>query len=178
MSFLSSIMLASVMLYWHWEAMLISNLATRVIVLPFNNIPELVDKTSFKIALNPGSSYEDAFKYATEESWKMAWKDRIEPFLPDYMGNGGNMIKFVMQDPSIALYDNFFAARCVLFSICWLTNMSKKLFSVLFQNTWIVRLLRFLQNTTLSHMHMAFRQSPLSWGCLTVTSNRWVKVVH
>ena len=56
-------MLASVLLYWHWEAMLISYLATRVIVLPFNNIDELVKTSSFKIALNPGSSYEGTFIY-------------------------------------------------------------------------------------------------------------------
>ena len=62
---------ASVLLYWHWEAMLISYLATRVIVLPFNNIDELVKTSSFKIALNPGSSYEDAFKFATEPSWQV-----------------------------------------------------------------------------------------------------------
>jgi hypothetical protein len=42
------------MIYWHWEAMLISYLATRVIVLPFNSIPELLDKSDFLIALNPG----------------------------------------------------------------------------------------------------------------------------
>ena len=58
-----SVMLASVLLYWHWEAMLISYLATRVIVLPFNNIDELVKTSSFKIALNPGSSYEGTFIY-------------------------------------------------------------------------------------------------------------------
>ena len=102
---------ASVLLYWHWEAMLISYLATRVIVLPFNNIDELVKSTSFKIALNPGSSYEDAFKFATDPSWQVAWKERIEPDLQDYKGYSANMIKFPKEDPSIALYDNFFSAR-------------------------------------------------------------------
>ena len=99
---------ASVLLYWHWEAMLISYLATRVIVLPFNNIDELVKKSSFKIALNPGSSYEDAFKFATEPSWQKAWKERIEPDLQDYYGFYAEMMKFPIEDSSIALYDDFF----------------------------------------------------------------------
>lgn len=99
------------MLYWHWEAMLISYLATRVIVLPFNDIKELVDKTSFKIALNPGSSYEDAFKYATEKDWEMAWSERIQPFLDNYKNNGGDMLQYIMEDSNIALYDNFYSPR-------------------------------------------------------------------
>ena len=47
---------ASILIFYHWEAMLISYLATRVIVLPFNNIRELVDQSTFVIALFPGSS--------------------------------------------------------------------------------------------------------------------------
>ena len=129
-----SVMLASVLLYWHWEAMLISYLATRVIVLPFKNIEELVKTTSFKIALNPGTSYEDAFKYSTEPSWQEAYKYRIEPYLDDYHGHAANMIKFPKGDSSIALYDNFFSARykylfwstfkCL--SLCGFTNFLKK----------------------------------------------------
>lgn len=107
-------MLASILIYWHWEAMLISYLATRVIVLPFNDIEELVKNTNFKIALNPGSSYEDAFKYATEDSWEQAWSQRIEPYLDDYRDNGGNLIQYPMEDSDIALYDNFFAARYII----------------------------------------------------------------
>ena len=97
------------MLFWHWEAMLISYLSTRVIVLPFDGIKTLLDNSDFKIALNPGSSYEDAFKLATDPVWQDAWKFRIKPNLDDYKGQGANMIQFPMKDASIALYDNFFS---------------------------------------------------------------------
>ena len=103
-------MTASFILYYHWEAMLISYLATRKIVLPFNNMEELIDKTSFKIAVMPGTSYEDTFKYATERAWKTAWTKRIEPFLSNYKDNNGNMIQYPANDPNIALYDNFFSS--------------------------------------------------------------------
>ena len=99
------------MLYYHWEAMLISYLATRVIVLPFNSIKELVDKSSFLIALNPGSSYEDAFKYATDPDWQAAWTGRIQPYLENYIEGSSRMIQYPLADSNIALYDNFFAAR-------------------------------------------------------------------
>ena len=101
---------ASILLYYHWEAMLISYLATRVIVLPFNGIKELVDKSSFLIALNPGSSYEDAFKYANEPDWQAAWTSRIEPYLEDYKDGSSRMIQYPLAESNIALYDNFFAA--------------------------------------------------------------------
>ena len=73
---LFSLLFFGTMMFWHWEAMLISYLATRVIVLPFNNIPELVSNSQFRISLVAGSSYEDAFKTSTDPDWQAAWTDR------------------------------------------------------------------------------------------------------
>jgi hypothetical protein len=42
---LFSLLFFGTMIFWHWEAMLISYLATRVISLPFKNIPGLVANT-------------------------------------------------------------------------------------------------------------------------------------
>ena len=47
---LFSLLFFGTMVYWHWEAMLISYLATRVTVLPFNNIPELIALSEVQIA--------------------------------------------------------------------------------------------------------------------------------
>ena len=100
---------ASILLYYHWEAMLISYLATRVIVLPFNNIKELVDQSTFVISLFPGSSYMDAFKFSEDPDWQRAWKQRLEPYLDNYEDTS-RMINYPLQDSNVALYDNFFAA--------------------------------------------------------------------
>ena len=59
---LFSLLFFGTMMFWHWEAMLISYLATRVISLPFKDIPDLVSNTQFRIILQPGTSFEDAFK--------------------------------------------------------------------------------------------------------------------
>ena len=99
------------MIYYHWEAMLISYLSTRVIVLPFTNIKELVENSDFRIGLNPGSSYEDAFKYSTDTIWQNAYSKRIEPNLDEYRPFYERMIDLPLRDESLALYDNFFAAR-------------------------------------------------------------------
>ena len=71
-----SLLFFGTLMYWHWEAMLISYLATRVIVMPFNDIPELVSDTDFKIILVPSSSYEDAFKFSKNPDWQSAWTQR------------------------------------------------------------------------------------------------------
>ena len=63
--------------------MLISYLATKVIVLPFDGVAGLLT-TPFKIALKPGTSYEDAFKTSTDPTWQQAWTGRIQPYLEDY----------------------------------------------------------------------------------------------
>ncbi len=102
------LLLFGLMVYYHWEAMLISYLATRVIVLPFTGIKSLVDNTDFRIAVIPGSSFMDAFKFAKDPNWQKAWKDRIEPYLDEYRGHV-EMIKLPANDPSLALYDNYFS---------------------------------------------------------------------
>jgi hypothetical protein len=102
-------LLGSTMIYWHWEAMLISYLATRVIVLPFKSIPELLEKSDYLIALSPGSSYEDAFKLSTDPIWQDAWNNRIKDYLDNYRGKRGTEQKMIIiDDPSIALYDNYY----------------------------------------------------------------------
>ena len=65
--------------------MLISYLATSVIVLPFDGIASMLTKSrSFRIAVMPGSGHEDAFKFSKDPVWQEAWTDRIEPYLEFY----------------------------------------------------------------------------------------------
>ena len=73
-------------MFWHWEAMLISNLATRVISLPFKDILDLVANTQFRIVVMPGSSYEAAFRTSTDPIWQTAWTDRVQPHLEEHNG--------------------------------------------------------------------------------------------
>lgn len=43
-----TILYFGILIYWHWEAMLISHLASRYVNLPFNDIPELLDNTNYR----------------------------------------------------------------------------------------------------------------------------------
>ena len=73
---LFSLLFFGTLMFWHWEAMLISFLATRVIVMPFNDIPKLVSDTDFRIILKPSTSFEDAFKFSLNQDWQAAWIQR------------------------------------------------------------------------------------------------------
>jgi hypothetical protein len=88
---LFSLLFFGTMIFWHWEAMLISYLATRVISLPFKDIPDLVANTQFRIILHPGTSMEDAFKTSRDPIWQTAWTDRVQPHLEEHDG-------FVLKD--------------------------------------------------------------------------------
>ena len=83
---LLSLLFFGTMIFWHWEAMLISYLATKTISLPFKDITDLVENTQFKIIIRPGSTVEDAFKTSPDQNWQGAWIDRVQPHLEEHVG--------------------------------------------------------------------------------------------
>ncbi len=107
---LFSLLFFGTMIYWHWEAMLISYLSTRVTVLPFNNIPELIAKSQYRILFIPGTSSEDAFKKSQDPDWMVAWKERIQPTLKDFIGFGtSGFLELLETDGATAFYKNYFS---------------------------------------------------------------------
>ena len=108
--------MASALLYWHWEAMLVSYLATRKTVLPFNTLSEMYENTDFRLALIPDTSFENSFKYSTDPLWQKIYKERLEPNLQEYRDHlsGGlmnDMFHFLQNDFKTALYDGVIVLR-------------------------------------------------------------------
>ena len=101
------------LLYYHWEAMIVSYLSTRIINIPFNGIPSLVTTTDFKLLTLPGSAQADSFKHSKDLFWQKAWNERMEPYLDDYISQHGTspagLRKFILENEDFALYDNFFS---------------------------------------------------------------------
>ena len=107
---LFSLLFFGTMIFWHWEAMLISYLATRVISLPFKDIPDLVSNTQFRIILRPGTTFEDSFKTSTDKNWQAAWTDRVQPHLEEHVGFSMQDFADTMTIDSVsAWYDVYFA---------------------------------------------------------------------
>ena len=127
MIYFYSIMVSSFLMNCAWNANLTSILSTKPIVFPFNDLETLLSDTDFKVGIKPGTSHENAFKYATDELRQKAWHERIQPYLEKYRAYAGISInKFLkvsynkclnfsvekwmmgipMENPSIALYSN------------------------------------------------------------------------
>ena len=108
---LFSLIFFGTMIFWHWEAMLISYLATRVISLPFKDITDLVINTQFRIIIAPGTSYEDTFKTSTDPIWQTAWTDRVQPYLEEHVGfMDADFADKIQKEGLSAWYENKFAA--------------------------------------------------------------------
>ena len=96
------------MFFWHWEAMLISYLATRTISLPFKDITDLM--TQFRIILAPGTSYVDDFRTSTDPIWQAAWTDRVKAHLEEHVGIPNSEIADkISKEEMSAWYVNYFS---------------------------------------------------------------------
>ena len=107
---LFSLLFFGTMIFWHWEAMLISFLATRIIYLPFKDIPDLMTNTQFRIILVPGSSFQDDFETSPDPIWQAAWIDRVQPNLEESAGLlTEDVAEKMTRDGESAWYNNYFA---------------------------------------------------------------------
>ena len=104
-------MIAGVIIYYHWEAMLISYLSTRFVVLPFTNIRELVENSNYRIGLMPGSSQESYFKTSTDPFVQEAYSERIEPYLDEFDQFSKNLIDLLLSDETLAIYISYTMGR-------------------------------------------------------------------
>lgn len=105
-----SLLFFGTMIYYYWEANLISYLTTRVTPLPFQSLSQLLTLTNFRIILVPGTSYMDAFKTSKNETWMRAWSERIEPRLHELQGlYTKDLIELLDTDSEAALYDNYYS---------------------------------------------------------------------
>ena len=102
-------MLSGVLIYFHWEAMLISYLATRTVIYPFNNLQELYE-SDFQFFTLPNSAMWDSFKYG-DDLWQKIFKDMFEPnteWYNEYAGSTEKQIEWILLDSEHALYANYF----------------------------------------------------------------------
>ncbi|TRY63126.1 hypothetical protein TCAL_11659 [Tigriopus californicus] len=103
--------LAGSLIYWHWEAMLISFLAVKTKALPFNNFLNLMEDTNLKIALLPGTSFADTFRLSPDSLWRTAWAERIEPHLNTYPTDKESLVELIISDRQFTLFDNYYSIK-------------------------------------------------------------------
>ena len=104
-------MLSGVILYFHWEAMLISYLATRNVIYPFKDLREMYEETDFKFYTLPGSAMWSSFKDSDDELWRNIHRDMFEPnaeWFDQYKGPTSKQVEWILLDTTHALYGNFY----------------------------------------------------------------------
>ena len=109
LSSIFSIILASALIYYHWEAMLVSYLATRKTVMPFAGLDDMYSNTNYRLALLPATTYEDSFRFSRDPLLKSIYEERFLPHREEYMNYENrltDMAHFIREDSSTALYDS------------------------------------------------------------------------
>ena len=102
---------AGAVIYYHWEAMLISYLSTRFTVLPFTNIRELVETSDYRIALMRGTYQDTYFKTTTDVFIQRAYSERIEPFMDEFEPFYPNLKDLLLTDESLAVFESYEVVR-------------------------------------------------------------------
>ena len=54
-------------------------------VLPFTDIPSLLKNTNYLVSVIPGSTLEERFKSSNNVHDQLAYAERIQPFLKDFV---------------------------------------------------------------------------------------------
>ena len=103
-----SFVLAGFLLMKHWEAILISFLATQTVNLPFINIEDLSKNTDIRLVIMPGGMIENDFRYSNSPLWQTVFKERVEPHLEEiasYKDHPTDLQYFIRNDYKTAMYD-------------------------------------------------------------------------
>ena len=97
-------LIAATLIYYLWEAMLVTYLSSRKTILPFNTIEEMYLNTNFRLALIPNTAYEDDFKYSSDPLFQKIYEERIKPYLQEYMEYPTDIYQVIRNDLETALY--------------------------------------------------------------------------
>ena len=96
-------MICGMLCYYHWEAMLISYLAKRVVAVPFSNMHELY-KSDYRLTTLPGSAYSDSFKNGNQ-LWQQIFDEKLELF--EEMKDQTDFLNWVLDDAKNAVYHHY-----------------------------------------------------------------------
>ena len=79
--------------------------------MPFSTLEEMYQRTDFRLALIPATSYEDNFKYSNDPIWKAIYAERLQPYLEEYKKHPNDMVRLLKDDFTTALYESFIPVR-------------------------------------------------------------------
>ena len=78
-----TVLLGGIMIYYCWEADLISYLTVKRNNLPFSNLYELAENSKLRVIVIQGTSHVDEFRLSKDPGRNKIWKQKIEPYFDD-----------------------------------------------------------------------------------------------
>ena len=101
--------MGSTLIFYYWQSMIVSFLFSRKIVMPFTDLDDMYfNAPNFRLALFPNSIQEDIFKYSNLPVWQSIYKERVQPYLEEYIDyltvNPSDLIHFIKDDFGTAVY--------------------------------------------------------------------------
>ena len=102
----TTIIIVGMMIHFHWDAELISHLATRKIVVPFRNLDELLHRERHHLVVGRGTVYVDRFRYAHDHVRNKIWKEQIQLNVHEFPLYQ-DLFQYLLNDPlSVAYMDS------------------------------------------------------------------------
>jgi ABC-type amino acid transport substrate-binding protein len=101
---LTSVFFGGALIFWHWEAMLISFLAVRKIVLPIRTLQDLSLRSDYAFMVQKNMIYEDLFRYATDPVSLKIWKEKMEQNIDQYPSNEKEMVQILLRRSNLVIY--------------------------------------------------------------------------
>ena len=98
---INSFMFNGLLCYFHWEAMLISNLSKVVIPMPFSNMQELYE-SDYRFTTLGGSAFSDSFKNGNK-LWQLIYREKLE-VLDEYCASKQDCLDWLLLDTKNAIY--------------------------------------------------------------------------
>ena len=73
------VVIGGMILFYHWEAELISYMSVRKIDTPVKSLEELSESPQFKLIVSQGTSFVDTFRYSKDSIHSKLWNEKIVP---------------------------------------------------------------------------------------------------
>ena len=124
-----SVVIGGMTIYTLWDAELMSFLASRKTILPFENIEELIKTSKYKLVLSKNAGvYLDRFRHSDDPHRTTLWQRDVEPRLDD-MPLYHNMPKYIVDNPFVVAYGDSLWMYSPQYSNCEIVTTSVPIYS-------------------------------------------------
>ena len=99
----ASIVFGGILVYYLWEAMLISYLSVKKVYMPFRTLEEFEKTSNYKLVVAKGFSQLDMFRSSKEYPYNDIWAKKMRPYAQDFP-LVYDLVRAMKNDPFSVVY--------------------------------------------------------------------------